>query len=156
MTREYALSSLRKNMYIAMYEKDLAMYKLAEFCNVDYSSFRNLLIGRMTEPRLSMLVNISNALQKPISTLIGESNREWHGEITLKCCMEELRKHTYEEMENRGISIEVFSGLCGISEVKVWELQQIRNAKQNIALSTIIKYSNETGMPIWYLIGEEG
>lgn len=154
MTREESLVSLRGNMCLAMREKDLAMYKLAEFCNVDYSSFRNLLIGRMTEPRLSMLVNISNALQKPISALIGESDRKWNGEITLKGCMEELRKHTYEEMANREISIKTFSKLCGISSVKVWELQQIRNAKQNIALSTIIKYSDETGKPIWYLIGE--
>lgn len=154
MKMDDALFSLRKNMHNAIDEKDLPMYKLAEYCNVDYSSFRNLLIGRMTEPRLSMLVNISNALQKPISTLIGESDRDWHREITLAECMEKLRKHTYEEMYNRKISIEAFSGLCGVSQRKMWELQQIRNAKRNIALSTIIKYSNEIGMPIWYLIGE--
>lgn len=72
MTTEGCMKTLRNNLYDVMAEKDCSMVVLANCSDISCDTMWGILSMVRKDIRLSTLINISNALGKPVSYLIGE------------------------------------------------------------------------------------
>lgn len=64
---------LGKTLKELMNERNMSLQELAELADVPYETLRNIYYGKVTDPKVSTLMNISNVFQISVNYLMGKS-----------------------------------------------------------------------------------